>query len=427
MDESKHTLLVCTVGGSPEPIVATLKRWNPARVRFVPTRETREQIVAEIVPLARSEGLTIDPGRYDVLELPDAQDFGGCLDAMRQLTPIVEEWLARGDQYQTVVDLTGGTKCMSAALALTASRWRCVFSYVGGNERTKEGVGTVISGKEQVLPSHNPWDALGFQAVEEFRSLFDGQAFAAAAALADRTMRKVGEHSRKREFNALKLLGEAYDAWDRFDQKSALSKLKELAKYENDLCAVFGQVKADELRKWTRMNLDCLQRLVDASAPGMLHVADLLANARRRNAEGRLDDAVARLYRAVESLAQVALAERHMIENTKQIPLDRVPEPLRGQWSARSKEGSVFAGLQDAYDLLYALGDEVATRFRKLQLNDRQSPLTARNQSILAHGFERVSDTVFEQLWNVSLQLAQIQEAELTQFPRLIKPQALFP
>ena len=420
MDDNKHTLVVCTVGGSPEPIVATLKRWNPVRVRFVPTRETREQIDARVVPLARSEGLALDPGRYDVLELPDGQDFAGCVDTLRQLTPIVEEWLGRGDQYQVVVDFTGGTKCMSAALALRAHRWRCVFSYVGGSERTKEGVGVVISGKEQVLHAHNPWDALGFQAVEEFIALFDQQAFAAGAALADRTMRNVGEQSRKRELNALKLLAEAYDAWDRFDQKSAMTKLQELAKYDNDLRAVFGQSKADEVRTWTHMHLDYLRKLVEGNSPSMLHVADLLANAQRRKAEGRIDDAVARLYRAIESLAQVALAERHQINNTKQVPLDRVPEALRGQWAARAEEGLVFLGVQDAYSLLDALGDELGTKFKQLQLHDRQrSPLTARNQSILAHGFERVSDKVFEQLWNAALQLAQIQEADLPVFPRM--------
>ena len=61
MDDDKHTLLVCTVGGSPEPIVATLKRWTPLRVWFVPTRETRPQIESAVIPLAGSEGLALDP------------------------------------------------------------------------------------------------------------------------------------------------------------------------------------------------------------------------------------------------------------------------------------------------------------------------------------------------------------------------------
>ncbi len=420
MEDNKHTLLICTVGGSPEPIVATLKRWAPVRIRFVPTGETRKQIEASIVPLAQSEGLTLDPGRYDLLELLDGQDFAACVNTLRQLTPVVEEWLGRGEQYQVVVDFTGGTKCMSAALALQAHRWRCVFSYVGGSERTKEGVGVVISGKEQVLHAHNPWDALGFQAVEEFVALFDQQAFAAGAALADRALRNVGERSRKRELTALKLLAEGYDYWDRFDQKGAVAKLRELANYDNDLRAVFGPVRADSLRAVTGAHADYLRKLVEGNVPSLQHVTDLLANAQRRKVEGRIDDAVARLYRAIESLAQVALAERHQIPNTKHVPIDRVPEPLCGLWASRAEVGTVFLGLQDAYDLLHSLGDDLGAKFKQLQLHDRQrSPLTARNQSILAHGFERVSDKVFEQLWTAALQLAQIQETDLPTFPRL--------
>lgn len=69
MNEGKHILLICTVGGSREPIVATLKRWTPARTHFIATPETRSKIAAEIVPLATSENVQLDPGRYDILEL----------------------------------------------------------------------------------------------------------------------------------------------------------------------------------------------------------------------------------------------------------------------------------------------------------------------------------------------------------------------
>src|SRR5207248_7955145 len=130
------------------------------------------------------------------------------------------------------------------------------------------------------------------------------------------------------------------------------------AKYDNDLRALFGQVKADQVRTWTCAHIDYLRKLVEDNSPSMQHVVDLLANARRRKAEGRIDDAVARLYRAIESLAQVALAQRYQINNTKQVLLERVPEPLHGQWISRADEGMVFLGLQDAYALLDGLGDE---------------------------------------------------------------------
>lgn len=420
MNVNKYTLLVCTVGGSPEPIVATLKQWNPKRIHFVPTRETLKQIDDCVVPLAQSEGLELDPGRYNVLVLPDGQDFTACVDTLRQLSPIVEEWLNRGDQFQVAVDFTGGTKCMSAALALQAHRWRCIFSYVGGSERTKEGVGVVISGKEQVLHTYNPWDALGYQAVERFVTLFDQQAFAAAATLADQAMRNVTDPSRKRELNSLKLLSQAFDAWDRFDHKEALSKLREIQKCENDLHTVLGPAISGQLRSCIVDQCKYLQQLIDGSSPSKQHVTDLLANARRRKAEGRNDDAVARLYRAIEALAQVALTVRHQIPNTKKVPLSRVPEPLQTQWASRAEVGTVFLGLQDAYALLNALDDDLGRKFFERKLDDRErSPLSSRNRSILAHGFERVCDRVFDQLWNDALELANVNVSDLPSFPRL--------
>jgi hypothetical protein len=54
---------------------------------------------------------------------------------------------------------------MSVALALAAVAHGFCFSYVGGGkERTKNGVGIVINGQEQVYSCINPWD---FLAVEE--------------------------------------------------------------------------------------------------------------------------------------------------------------------------------------------------------------------------------------------------------------------
>ncbi len=420
MNDDQYTLLVCTVGGSAEPIVATLKRWKPVRIQFVPTNETRDLIETLIIPMAKSEGVSIDPGRYDVIELKDGQDFAACVNTLRLLLPVVDEWLSRGEKHQVVADFTGGTKCMSAALALQAHRWRCVFSYVGGSERSKDGVGVVVSGGEQVLHIHNPWDSLGFQAVENFIALFDQLAFASAALVADQAMKNAGDQSRKRELNALKVISEAYDAWDRFDHKLASSKLNDLDKYHNDLVAILGQGMKDRLCAIIKQHQNYLQKLLNTASPSMEYVNDLLANSLRLKKEGRIDDAVARIYRSIESLAQVALSDRHNIPSTKSVSLEKIPEALRSQWASRAEKGAVFLGLQDAYILLESFNNDLGFKFKRLGLHDRErSPLTARNQSILAHGFERVSDKVFDQLWKAVLDLAQISEAELLLFPQI--------
>jgi CRISPR-associated protein (TIGR02710 family) len=422
VDHTEQTLLICTVGGSPEPLVVAIKATRPRRVLFVTTKETREQVDSRIVPLARQEGSDLDAGRYNLLELPDAQDLEDILSRLRRLTPQVEDWLGRGEAFKVVVDFTGGTKCMSAALALQAQRWRCVFSYVGGTERTKGGVGVVVSGKEQILHTQNPWDALGFPAVEEFSLLFDRRTYAAATELAERVKRNVSSESRKREFSALGHAASAYDAWDRFDHESSQKHFNNLAKCDNDLDALLGPARSERFRAAARSNADCLERLVNSQAPSLARVADLLANAGRRRDEGRWDDAVARLYRAIEAYAQFRLADDHKISDTAHIALEEIPSPLRETWEGSAEEGMLKLGLQEDYRLLHALENPAGARFRELGLHDRKSPLTARNQSILAHGFVSVGEKPTRQLWQKALELTDISEQELVSFPQLRQP-----
>ena len=290
---------------------------------------------------------------------------------MQQLDEEVHRWLERGDDYRVVADFTAGTKCMTAALALQARRWPCLFSYVGGGQRTKEGVGVVISGTERIVHQINPWDALGHQAVEEFIVLFDQRAFSAAANVAETAKTRVSDPARKRELAALEQLANAFDHWDRFDHEASLKKLAAVEKAANDLRVALGRDRADRLLHDLKRLASHLEALCGAPPPSRHHVLDLLANAKRRREEGRLDDVVARLYRAIEAIAQVTLRDRHEIESTERIPLECIPEPLRSEWEPRAEDGSVKVGLQDAYRLLLALGDGLGAWVRN---GDRSAP-----------------------------------------------------
>lgn len=417
---SEHVLLVCTVGGSPEPLVAALKHWQPQRVLFLASPESCQDIESNIMPECEAEGHPLDPGRFDTLVLPDAQDFAGCVEKIRESNHEVTRWLARGEGFTVVVDFTGGTKCMTAALALHAHRWACRFSYVGGAERTKSGVGVVVSGSEKILHTQNPWDALGYQAVEDFVFLFDQGDFDPAVVCLTSAFRKVTDPARKGELAALKTLAEAYAAWERFDHKKAANLLGNLAKQLNNLRAIFPAHRVDGLMQQVAAHAQHLEALSARRCVTRLLVVDLLANARRRANEGRFDDAVARLYRATEALAQLRLSDGYGISDTNAVPLDKIPNALRREWSSRAENGTVFLGLQDAYTLLAELRDPLAEEFHRLQWHDHsRSPLTARNQSILAHGFDPASQKVWQQLWRGCLQLVDITEADLPVFPSI--------
>jgi len=398
-DDGGPVLLICTVGGTPEAVTRSLLHWTPARVLFLATDRTRPKVDAALMAYDEQGGVPIPPGAREVYPVSDEEDFCACVREMREsLEGEVTRWLGRGKGYRVVVDITGGTKCMSSALALVARRWACQFSYVGGSSRTKGGVGVVESGAERVQHSANPWDALGYQVVEDAVLVFNHGGLTAAASLVDAALRKAGDPAVRRELGTLKCLMEGYAAWDRFEHKKALDRLRDAAKNRDDFRAIFPACWEGVVRRLDR-HCECLERLAGLNDASVTWIVDLLENARRRASERRYDDAVARLYRVLEALAQVQLRDRYGLPQTSAVPLDRIPEPLRTRWASRAENGAVAIGLQDDYALLEALGDPLGRAFADAGLADREkSPLAARNQSILAHGFQPVSEAVYGQL-----------------------------
>lgn len=411
-------LLIATIGGSPEPIIASLLKWRPERAIFIASPETRSKVTAEILPGVNDNGWPeFSPGRYDIEEIADAQDYSMLVARIGRLEATMTRWLKEHPTAEVLADITGGTKPMSCALALAAARWTgSKITYVGGTERNKDGVGIVVTGKEQIVESPNPWEALGRSVLDLSLSLLRENSSAAAAALLEKSLPKIGDPSRKAEFSTLLNLAKALADWERFEHRSALNKLNELAKHSNNLEAVLGYDFTPSLTKAKAHLLTVVES--PAGTPSMPLTTDLLANAYRRLREGRYDDAVARLYRAIEALAQAKL-HAHGFTDTGKVPLDKLPESLRTEWETRAEEGHLKLGLQDDYALLGALGDEVATRFTELKLDGRESLLVARNSSILAHGYAPVGKETAEKLFTAALKLAGLEASDLTQFPTL--------
>jgi CRISPR-associated protein (TIGR02710 family) len=130
--------------------------------------------------------------------------------------------------------------------------------------------------------------------------------------------------------------------------------------------------------------------------PGWDVCADLWRNALRRGDRGRYDDAVARLYRLLEAVAQAQLWAKYRLESGRVAPSD-LPDSMRTRALVKedAKTGLPYAQLalhqtvellrerdrNDPFVSAYAVGD-----------TSHGPPwLGARNRSILAHGFARVT------------------------------------
>jgi CRISPR-associated protein (TIGR02710 family) len=241
---------------------------------------------------------------FQTVEVPDAQDLTGCISTLeRHMTNEVSQWREENQDGKIVVDVTGGTKCMSAAIALVTRRWQCTFRYVGGERRTKEGLGVVEDSHERIFEYSKPLDALGFVAVEDALIFCSKANYSGAAeVLSSAAFRSESEPVQK-SLKRFAQLCEALAAWDRFDFKCAQDSLQHLERRESELQAVLAQHCVSKilqsLQAW-RIRLSALRQ---GSATQEI-LEELLANAERRVREGRFDDAVARFYRALEAMGQ---------------------------------------------------------------------------------------------------------------------------
>jgi len=163
-------------------------------------------------------------------------------------------------------------------------------------------------------------------------------------------------------------LCQAFDLWDKFDHTVALTLLTPYgARFSVYLLPLKGIL--EKTKKWS----------------GYERVGDLINNAERKAHRGYYDDAVARLYRAMELLAQTRM-ERKFGYHSESLTLKDLPEHLRAAYGDRVRdEGRLIFGLRDDYELLARHDDPVGILFEK---NRRKilDALKRRNEGIGAHG-----------------------------------------
>jgi len=407
--------LLISVGGSPEPVIYSINELKPECLCFFASAETRSIINNDILPK-----IVDRPVWMAEVITEDADDLLTCYRAISgKWKDIQKNWrLEPGDW---VVDYTGGTKPMVAALVLATVDDSSGYRYISGKERTKGGVGIVVNGKEQVLHHINPWDELAIKERHETALLFKRARYYQAAEIFRQLAQRVSGGD-KHLYKALGDIAEGYGLWDNFQHRQAWEKLKPSQK-SLEMATVFGgppgfKQFTEDLKK----NLSFLERLA-LSTPGIKyeHFLDIMANARRRaDIENKYDDAVARLYRAVEAYAQIKLSGGGI--NTSDVKIDSLPQEIRTEFSNKYKDeidNRIKLPLYGSYKVLELLKDPAGQLFFE-QWPQMKLLLDLRNKSILAHGFEPVKRERYEDLFNLVCKISGINEGSLPDFPNIM-------
>jgi len=406
--------MLVSLGGSPEPILFTLNQQRPAYVVFFVSPESEAELQMVI------KGLDFQC-RFNHIVTPSAEDLGECYGALReQLPAMLAQWGLTADDL--VVDYTGGTKSMSAALVLATVERAQRYSYIGGVERDKGGVGIVLGGRERMLYVHNPWKEWAQEERKRISLYFATARYATALD----ELQRLQQHADAAEQGLLRALAsavEGYRDWDNFRHRNALPKLGEQALRFLKPYAL-GRTQNAELARFVlevETNLEFLRRFTVASTRDEAYVLDLIANAdRRARIEGKYEDAVARLYSGLERAARFRLQRQYGI-GTEDVKEAQIPEALREDYRQKyldPRDGKLKVPLVAAYRLLEALGDGLGRAFTMRQ-EEILELLNLRNSSPLGHGESPVGADGYERFRSVLVALLAIDESALPRFPEL--------
>ncbi len=379
--------LLVSVGGTAEPVAAAVAAHRPKVVCFFCSERSVEKL-GEVRALTAESGLDY---HYRLVLASDPEDLARCYADALQAAEVLE---AEGvPPAEVMVDYTGGTKTMSAALALATVGRGYRFSYVGGDRRDKGGLGVVETGTERVHTGWSPWRLFAVEERRLFAALFNRHLYGSAAEVLERALGHDPEDRRLLE--GLLTLTRGYQHWDAFRHTQAKECLREGVARIEEWVAYRPDAGYREVGEAARTNLEFLSRLQQGTRGfrrrHRLQVIDLLANARRRAEVGRHDDAVARLYRALELLGQIAFEETFGCETGAADP-GLLPEAIREAYRKKywsEEKGACQIPLMATFAALAEAGRPEGVRLRERE-EEFKALLYARNHSILAHGFEPV-------------------------------------
>lgn len=441
-------VLIVSLGTSPDPIINCITSLRPDRVVFLCSSETKKlvDLVLAKVPLA-----DFQPER-DILVLQQRLSIKQGEDVINEIDQLDRVYTRSLDLFAAIrmqqpgsritADYTGGTKTMTTGLAMAAIDDGAVKLNLTSSTRTTEpspasrynfdSAGDAINDilenggldkeKKKVLKKliellpqlkalakdHSNSTITGFSApvgvstaviqarrlqqweLPELLARFDYE----AARRAVRRVLDLGEQSPQtsRFLKGLHDLLVALDAWDRFDHRRALDVLERLGDRRLDETLLFPLKRVVGSRQILDQQA-AKEKWPSRPGHGLESVEDLLRNAERRAAQDRYDDAVGRLYRAMELTVQILLKQSAGIE-TADVAIQKLPQHLQATYQERKEATATGSklqlGLLNAYELLADLEHPVGMRWRD-QRASIENCLQTRNHSLFAHGFSPIS------------------------------------
>ena len=390
----QQNVLICTVGGSYQPIITAIRNNQSDYVCFIctgkdsatgrPGSDTQITGKGNIIkakfgdPKPTLPNIPTQAGlneeQYEVVNVP-ADDLDV---AYTNIHEAVKKLTERFPNASMLADYTGGTKTMTAALVIVAlGTEQMDLQLVTGS---RADLVKVRQNTEQATPVNVERIRLE-RAVSPYIAAWQRYAYDEAA-IGLKNIRPPRNDELRRNLWRLCDLSKAFAAWDRFAHAQAFEKI---------------DIYRPKLGKSLSKHFTTLEILTDENRREPMQILDLWRNAERRASQGRYDDAVARIYRLIEWTAQWLLRSQCEI-NTSEIPPEKVPADVK---LPLCKDGQHYqAGLFDAWKLVGSLTQGAAAQFIQTHEKRLQNHIHKRNASILAHGFTSITKADWDEWAN---------------------------
>ena len=395
------TILILTVGGSHQPLLTAIQSVKPDRVVFLCSDDlgrrkgSYRQVTGRGKVLKSHPGLKrrdlanlvtlagMAEGSYEVVKIGNFDDLEECFV---QADGVIERMRAAYPGARLLADYSGGTKCMTAGLALAALEdERCEVNLVAGAR--VQFSGRMLDRIQFARPAQ-VGEIRARKLLHQVGLSLGRYDYSGAAALLEAINRRPLGETLHRALPVAISACHAFDAWDRLAYGEARQLLTPYRQHFVDHYLVLEAL--------------CLDSPLDR----YLKVEEILLGAERRAAQGRYDDSLARLYRALEMIAQIRLGTYGI--DTASVDLSRVPEGERaGLGSQRAVDGKVVLNLFSAWTLLEALGDAALSNWFRQRKDQVKDFLIVRNQSILAHGTTPIDVAVYRSQGERTIELCR--------------------
>lgn len=384
--------LICTVGGSHQPIVSAIEELRPDFVVFVCSDTDPATGRPGSVSQIEGKGSCIKAHPADAKpSLPNipaqtglaAEQYQIALTLADDLDRIyldckaaIEDISQRFAGGSIVADYTGGTKSMSAGLVMAALEYPNVLLQIVTGSRAD--LIKVQDGSQCTAPANS--DQIRFQRLmAPYQQAWTRYAYSEAEA-GLKSLRPPADNELRGQYFRFRDLSRAFAEWDNFNHREAHRILSNyasgpLAAYLQTVCLLADEAAGSEAHIAKQQQKQEAARLLD-----------LYRNAQRRAAQGRYDDAVARIYRLIEWTAQWLLQTKAGID-TGNVKPAQIPDSLT---LTQNRNGQWQAGLFVAWQLVKYKTEGAAARFIAEQEHIMLNHIQTRNGSILAHGFEPI-------------------------------------